>query len=125
MNIDRLEVNEHCQSVEDQPDRFAIHLLIKQDAMQGDNLPYTYELQMIGFIQVHPDFPKENLQKIIETNGPSMLFGAAREILRDATGRGPYGPILIPSTSFIKSKGTETPKPLKPPGATSRSKKAR
>lgn len=47
------------------------------------------------FIEVRPGFPADHLQRAVETNGPSMLFGAAREILRSATGRGPYGPLLI------------------------------
>lgn len=57
---------------------------------------------MVGYVLAQPGFPKEKMQRAVEINGPSMLFGAAREILRAATGRGPYGPVLIPSTSFFK-----------------------
>ena len=113
LDIASLQVTENCfPSNGDHPNRFAIDLLIKQDALKGKNLPYAYELHMVGFIQAHPEFPKDKLQRAVETNGPSMLFGAAREILRAATGRGPYGPVLIPSTTFFKqveAPVTQTP----------------
>lgn len=119
LNVADLQVTEKCvRSNGNHPNRFAIDLLIKQDALEGKNLPYAYELHMVGFIEAHPDFPKDKLQRAVETNGPSMLFGAAREILRAATGRGPYGPILIPSTTFFKQ--VETPASQTPPKKTAR-----
>lgn len=103
LDVASLQVTEIClPSNGDHPNRFSIDLLIKQEALEGKNLPYSYELHMVGFIEAHPDFPKDKLQRAVEINGPSMLFGAAREILRAATGRGPYGPVLIPSTTFFK-----------------------
>jgi preprotein translocase subunit SecB len=118
LDIASLQVTENCfPSNGDHPNRFVIDLLIKQDAWEGKNLPYAYELHMVGFIEAHPGFPKDKLQSTVETNGPSMLFGAAREILRAATGRGPYGPVLIPSTTFFKA---ETPTPEIPAKKTTR-----
>lgn len=117
LNAADLIVTEKCVPAgEDKPNSFMIDLIIKQDAIEDKNLPYSYELHMIGFIEVYPKFPKDKIQRAVETNGPSMLFGAAREILRAATGRGPYGPVLIPSTTFYKQeeksqvKQKETPK---------------
>jgi len=37
----------------------------------------------------------------MHANGPAMLFGAAREIIRAATGRGPWPAVIIPSTNFL------------------------
>lgn len=103
LDVANLVVTESCVPAgDDKPHQFLIDLVIKQEALEGKNLPYSYELHMVGFIEVSPNFPKDKLQRVVETNGPSMLFGAAREILRAATGRGPYGPVLIPSTTFFK-----------------------
>lgn len=103
LDVANLLVTENCVPAgEDKPNQFLIDLIIKQEALEGKNLPYSYELHMIGFIEVSPNFPEDRVQRAVETNGPSMLFGAAREILRAATGRGPYGPVLIPSTTFFK-----------------------
>lgn len=119
LDIASLQVTENCfRSNDDHPNRFAIDLVIKQDSLEGKNLPYAYELHMVGFIEVCPGFPKDKIRRVVETNGPSMLFGAAREILRSATGRGPYGPVLIPSTTFFKQ--VETPAPQTPPRKTVR-----
>lgn len=41
------------------------------------------------------------LQRAMHANGPAMLFGAAREIIRAATGRGPWSAVIIPSTNFL------------------------
>jgi preprotein translocase subunit SecB len=114
LDLESLEVKESCYPVgEENPNRFAVDLLIKQPAAEGKNLPYTYELHMLGFVEAHPGFPKENLQRMVEINGPSMLFGSAREILRTATGRGPYGPVMIPSASFFKEVPHPKPKKAK------------
>lgn len=104
LDLEALTVKEHCFACEDKsPRSFGIDLVIKQGLVEGKNLPYTYELHMLGFIEVMPNVAEEKMQRIVEINGPSMLFGAAREILRAATGRGPYGPVLIPSTTFYKA----------------------
>jgi len=38
---------------------------------------------------------------VVRTNGPSMLYGVAREMARDLTARGPFPPQVLPSVSFI------------------------
>ena len=107
LDVANLLVTESCVPAgDDKPHQFLIDLVIKQEALEGKNLPYSYELHMIGFIEVSPNFPEDRVQRAVETNGPSMLFGAAREILRAATGRGPSGPLLIPSTTFFKQADT-------------------
>ncbi len=39
---------------------------------------------------------------MIKINGPSMLYGIAREVIRGVTARGPYFPILLPSATFFE-----------------------
>jgi preprotein translocase subunit SecB len=113
LDVADLQVTEnYVPAGEDKPNRFLIDLIIKQEALEGKNLPYSYELHMVGFIEVSPNFPGDKVQRAVETNGPSMLFGAAREILRAATGRGPYGPVLIPSTTFFKPSAVVSTPPL-------------
>jgi preprotein translocase subunit SecB len=46
--------------------------------------------------------PEEIRDKIVKTNGTSILYGAAREIIREMTARGGYRPILIPTASFAE-----------------------
>jgi preprotein translocase subunit SecB len=101
LDLEALKVEDKCAPQGER--RFAVHLRIEQEEIPGKNVPYAYVLEMVGMVDIHPEFPEEKIQAAIETNGPSMLFGAAREILRTATGRGPYGPVLIPSATFLKT----------------------
>ena len=78
-----------------------VHLRIEQPLGENKNIPYSYTLEITGVVAVHPVLQGDKLRRAIEVNGPSMLFGSAREILRAATGRGPFAPIIIPSTDFF------------------------
>lgn len=77
-------------------------LEIIQTIPDGKNLPYTFTLRMQGIVAAHPAYKGDELERVVSANAPAMLFGAAREVIRAATGRGPYAPILIPSTNFLK-----------------------
>jgi len=115
LDIDALHVEQTCiRSGTEEDNRYALQMGIRQDLVPGKNIPYSYEIQLVGFITAHPAFPKDKLQRAVEVNGPSMLFGAAREILRAATGRGPYGQVLIPSTTFFKLGEPPAPAKVKP-----------
>lgn len=97
-----------------------VHLRIEQPLGEDKNIPYTYTLEITGLVAAHPELKDEKLRRAVEVNGPSMLFGSAREILRAATGRGPFAPIIIPSTNFfsrLPDKKTEpTPELPATPG---------
>jgi hypothetical protein len=58
-------------------------------------------LVLVGILEVSPNCPK--CKQLAEVNGASMLFGAAREIIR-FTSRGPYLEIIIPSVSFYQKR---------------------
>jgi len=59
--------------------------------------------------EIHPDLTNDRLDRAVQVNGPSMLFGVAREILRAATGRGPHAPLIIPSTHFLQRMPRPSP----------------
>jgi len=88
-----------------------VRLQIHQAIPEGLNIPYEFALDITGSIAVHPSFTGEQLERSIEVNGPSMLFGAAREIIRAATGRGPHAPIIIPSANFFQRLPTSEKTP--------------
>jgi len=78
-----------------------IDLHIEQKPSEKANIPYLFTLQLQGIVRAHPGLKGETLQRAIHANGPALLFGAGREIIRAATGRGPYPPVIIPSTNFL------------------------
>jgi preprotein translocase subunit SecB len=74
------------------------------------NVPYRISAEMVGSFIVHPAYPEDRIEHFVKTNGASMLFGALREIVRATTARGPYPPLILPSTSFY-----EPAQPASPP----------
>jgi preprotein translocase subunit SecB len=82
--------------------RWLVTLSIDQKIPEGKNVPYEFSIQLTGVVCVHPSLKGETLTHNIQVNGPSMLFGSAREIIRAATSRGPFAPLIIPSTSFLQ-----------------------
>lgn len=90
--------------------RWAVSLILRHEPKDGKNVPYRLTLEMVGLVSSFANKVDDAINHAVQVNGPSMLFGAAREILRDATARGPHGPIMIPSASFFT-----TPPPTNAP----------
>jgi preprotein translocase subunit SecB len=61
--------------------------------------PYLIELIAVGFFEVNSDWPDPI--KLLEINGATILYSAAREFLITITSRGPWGAIPLPATSFL------------------------
>lgn len=84
----------------DEP-RWAVTLSLRHEPVQGKNIPYRLVIELVGLVSTVMKKTDEGVNHAVDVNGPSMLFGAAREILREATARGPHGSIIIPSASFF------------------------
>jgi preprotein translocase subunit SecB len=84
-----------------------IDLQIEQKPSEGANIPYLFNLHLQGIVTAHPGLKGDTLQRAIHANGPALLFGAGREIIRATTSRGPYQPVIIPATNFL----TDLPAP--------------
>jgi preprotein translocase subunit SecB len=95
--VSRLKV----ENVESRGSIWLVKVEINQSIPEGKNIPYEFSLSMAGVVAVHPSFEGDQLNRAIQVNGPSMIFGAAREIIRGATSRGPFAPVIIPSTNFF------------------------
>lgn len=115
LSHESLQVNHSVHQLQQESDEtetgtaWATHLEIIQDISATQNLPYSFTIRMNGIVAAHPKYTDEQLGRIIKANAPAMLFGAAREVLRAATGRGPYPPVIIPSTNFIESEKADKP----------------
>lgn len=84
--------------------RWIVGLSIEQGPCDSANIPYTFAVSLQGVVLALPGGPTgEKLERTIGANGPAMLFGAAREMIRAATGRGPHSAVIIPSTNFLPS----------------------
>ncbi len=83
-----------------------VSLRIQQGITEENNTPYAFDITLIGAFQVQPAYPADSAKRLVEINGKSVLYSAARQILRNAMSNGPYAPLLLPTVSFFEP---ETP----------------
>lgn len=118
-----LEVASAVQPIKDRPNRWQVSLNIKLQPAPDANSPYSFCLSLVGVIYwVGPELPEDKVGTLLRTNGPSMLYGVAREMARDMTARGPFPPLVLPSVSFIPD--APTPAAPKAPEPTEEAKTA-
>ena len=98
-NVDagiKVEVFKH----EDDPHRYQLTLTLDKVTAKEGVLPYNLDIQVVGFFLVDPDLKHDNINKLVQVNGASMLYTAAREHVLMVTGRGPWGPFQLPTVNF-------------------------
>lgn len=86
----------------EQAKQWQITLHIQYQPAASANAPYAFSLEMVGFFEVAGGFPEEKTEQLVRTNGATMLYGIAREIVRDLTARGPHAALVLPSVSFFE-----------------------
>ena len=86
-------------------------LLTSADAAR----PYAYEveIQIQGLVEAKDTLSPEKKEQIALVNGFSVLYSAAREMLINVTARSVYGPISLPTISFVDVVKKATQKPEK------------
>ena len=107
--IEFVDFKVECDAASDEKDErsWQLNLKLQLQPPAEANVPYRLSADMVGFVIVHPNVPKDHIKRLVETNGASMLFGALREIVRDATARGPFPALIIPGTSFYEPTDKE------------------
>lgn len=86
----------------DDPRRWKVDLTVKFKPAQGDTKPYTGSISFTGYFAVDAAYANDKVKFLVETNGPSVLFGAAREMISNLTARGPWPMVVLPTQSFYK-----------------------
>jgi hypothetical protein len=105
---------------------------LQPDGNGEKDCPYHYLLELVGYFEVHPKFPpnpdkslspKEVDKKIedrVKLNGPTVLYGIAREMIRSISASSFSGPIILRTVSFSPPAGTTA----KPKAGSKKAKKA-
>lgn len=96
-----LQVESDITVVKPEDEQRAVILSVEQNVAREKNAPYNFVIRLVGFFTMVEGLPKERVEQLLLTNGSSILFAAAREILRDMTSKGPYPPLLLPTLSFF------------------------
>ena len=98
-----LVVEPVCKELENKR-KWQITLRTKFQPGPKVNAPYFFVFEIVGFFDVAPTYPMERVEMLVKVNGPSVLYGITREVVRDLTSRGPYPAIFLPSVSFMPSE---------------------
>ena len=75
-------------------------LSVKIQPRTESNAPYYVSLQLSGLVRALPQLESKDIETLMKVNGASLLYGVAREVVRQVTSIGPYAPLLIPSVTF-------------------------
>ena len=86
---------------------FVVSLNLEMKVPEGKNAPYAIKMEMFGRFQISERVPDELREKMVKTNGSSILYGAAREIIKEMTGRGIFRKIQFPTVSFAEIKNNK------------------
>ena len=85
--------------------RVGLHISCQPDGR--GNCPYLIEMELLGFFEVSPAIKEEHIKTLVMANAPALLYGAAREMVLQITGRGPNGPFMLPAATFIDEVSTQ------------------
>jgi preprotein translocase subunit SecB len=107
LDLESIEVQHNVKQLDTQDSdylgsQWLVSLSIEQTPCKSANIPYTFAVTIQGVVLALPGgLAGEQTERAIKANGPAMLYGAAREMIRAATGRGPHRAVIIPSTNFL------------------------
>lgn len=113
--FDDLKVDSDCQPAKENPElqnggpAWQVRVLISQNLPAEKNAPYNFAVELVGFFQVADSYPEGKRECLVKTNGRSMLYGLAREVIRNLTAQGPFPPMLIPTVSFYETEDENQP----------------
>jgi preprotein translocase subunit SecB len=95
------------------PLRWKVGLTVNLTCVDAANAPYNGSVSFTGLFAVADSYPKDKVRFLVETNGPSVLYGAAREMFANLTARGPWPMVQLPTQSFYKPQDAK-PAPQEP-----------
>jgi len=107
-------VNTQFKKVSEAERKWAVTIRIRTSAKEYP-VPYKIDLSAVGYFRIAPNYPEAEMEKLIRIGGPTVLYSSARELILTISSRGPWGPVFIPSMSFLETpKETQQPKGKKP-----------
>lgn len=68
---------------------------------ENKTCPYDLDILAVGLFSVADEFPSDRAEKLVYENGAALVFSAIREMVSTVTGRFTYGPLILPTVSFM------------------------
>ena len=83
--------------------KYQVSISIDELRAEKGSLPYRIALQVVGQFSAAQNFKPDDLKKVVQVNGASMLYSAARELVLLVTSRGPWSAFQLPTISFYQA----------------------
>ena len=98
---------------------WSLEFELAQKPDEAANVPYFFKVKLVGLFHFRTGEGDVTPEVFVQTNGSSILYGIAREILRGLTAVGPWDNMLLPTVSFYNQESAikEPEKKLKGPKA--------
>lgn len=106
--LEELQAIPKCDKQANDSRRWTVVLDLNYQPAVETNTPYIISLKLVSVFEVTKDYDDSLAQKLVQTNGPSVLYGIARELIREQTARGPDGIFVIPTASFVPDASPAT-----------------
>ena len=100
VGIEDLTIIADARASKKKSEGWQVRLVVFHQTEDGSNSPYSFRISLVGFFNVDDKYPAANAEWLIKTNAPSVLYSAAREIIRRTTQDGPWLGVLLPTASF-------------------------
>lgn len=91
------------QPLEGKGDYFIAEQRVKLDSLDKPKLPYSLDVECIGFFKVDTSLEAEKRLSVVTMVAHNVLYSAVREAVLAATARQAWGPFSI-GLSVLKSK---------------------
>lgn len=92
---------------DEQDGGWSVVLSIQTEPEKGTTGPYRAQVSMVGRFRVSEDYPKERARNLVQITGSSILYSAAREMLLLLSCRTVWGPMQLPTVSFMPPRNEE------------------
>ncbi|MBI5688310.1 MAG: protein-export chaperone SecB [Verrucomicrobia bacterium] len=93
----------------DNPREWIVFLNVELKSPAGKKASYTGHIDLVGLFRINDQWPAEKIEKLVRVNGPSILYGAARELVANLTARGPWPMVMLPTLSFFTPANEPAP----------------
>lgn len=98
-------IQTHVERAELENVRHAVYRLTLRFDAQPQHSPYEWQIALIGYFRASDARSDADVEALMDSNAPALLYGAAREALAGALGRGPYSAPLLPTVHFADLAG--------------------
>jgi preprotein translocase subunit SecB len=85
------------------PRNWMVTVRVLFEPEKGKSMPYSGTVECLGVFIVHPNWPEDQVEKLVLVNGTGMLYTMIREMICNITARGPYEMLILPTQSFAES----------------------